>query len=90
MRVFVVVAFEHFFGVVVGVGATLAMVELWWWDPFGGAVVAFSGYRDRAVTASAYQAIYAAYPQVNSGFGPVMVRGRYGRRTGPIRPQTPG
>jgi hypothetical protein len=26
---------EHAFGVPVGVGAGLAGVEVWWWDPFG-------------------------------------------------------
>jgi hypothetical protein len=39
---FVVVA-EQFFGVVIGVGAGLAVVEVGWWDPFGVVVVVFAG-----------------------------------------------
>ena len=40
--VFVVVP-QEFLGVVVGVGAGLAVVEVWWWDPFGVAVGVFAG-----------------------------------------------
>jgi hypothetical protein len=42
--VLVVVVFaEQFFGVVVGVGAGLASVEVWWWEPFGLTVGVFAG-----------------------------------------------
>ena len=77
-------------GVVVVVGSGLAGVEVGGWDPFGAAVFAFSGYRDGTVADNAYQGIYKAYPHVKCGFGPVTVRRRYDRRTGPIRPWTPG
>src|ERR1700761_7466927 len=40
----VLVFAELFFGVEVGVGAGLAVVEVGGWDPFGFAVLAFSGF----------------------------------------------
>jgi hypothetical protein len=40
----VVLVCSVFFGVVVGVGAGLAVVGVWWGDPFGGAVGVFSGF----------------------------------------------
>src|SRR5258705_13617542 len=43
-RLFVVVfRYEVPLGVVVVVDPGLAAVEVWWWDPFGAAVFAFSG-----------------------------------------------
>src|SRR5437588_9440069 len=41
--VVIVVLAQEFFGVVVGVGCGLAVVQMWWWDPFGVAVVVFAG-----------------------------------------------
>src|ERR1700735_3646819 len=38
-----IVISQQLFGVVVGVGAGLAVVEVGWWDPFGLAVVVFAG-----------------------------------------------
>jgi hypothetical protein len=72
------------------VDPVLAVVEVWWWDPFGAAVFAFSGHRDGAVAAAAYQGIFAAYLQLKGSFGPVTVRSQYGYGTGPNRPQAPG
>ncbi len=44
LRNLVVVLAQEFFGVVVGVGAGLAVVEVGWWDPFGFAVRRFCGW----------------------------------------------
>ena len=85
-------------------GATLRDGERCWFsavrspggagDPFGVAVVAFSGYRDGAVTESAYQGIYVAYRQFKRGFGPFTVRAQYtpgyGPNTPPVAGVTPG
>ena len=37
VAVFVFVGAEEFFGAVVGVGAGLAVIEVWGWDPVFGA-----------------------------------------------------
>ena len=46
LLVVVVVVGDVAVGVVVAVGSGLAVVEVGRWDPFGGAVAAFAGYRD--------------------------------------------
>jgi hypothetical protein len=43
LRFVVVLLAQEFFGVVVGVGSWLAVVEMGWWNPFGVAVVVFAG-----------------------------------------------
>src|SRR5271166_3379860 len=42
-RLLLLVFAQKLLGVVVSVGAGLSMVKMWWWDPFGVAVRAFSG-----------------------------------------------
>jgi hypothetical protein len=45
-RVIVIFVGQDFLRVVEDVGAGLAVVQVWWRDPFGVAVGTFSGYRD--------------------------------------------
>jgi hypothetical protein len=80
LLVVVVLVREVFFGVVVGVGGWAWVVGVGWWDPFGGAVAAFAGYRDGARTTCAFRRYTRSSMPT---FGPTAVQSRYGY----VRPQ---